>query len=42
LSFHPKGNVVASAGFEGIVHLNDVATGNLIRDFVPVPLKDKK
>jgi WD40 repeat protein len=42
VAFHPKGNVVASAGFEGIVHLNDAATGELIRDFVPVPFKDKK
>ncbi len=41
LAYHPKGNVVASAGFEGIVHLNDPATGQLIRDFVPVPLKKK-
>jgi WD40 repeat protein len=41
LAYHPKGNVVASAGFEGIVHLNDPTTGNLIRDFVPVPLKGK-
>ena len=41
LAYHPSGNVVASAGFEGIVHLNDPATGNLIRDFVPVPLKKK-
>jgi WD40 repeat protein len=39
LSFHPKGNIVASGGFEGVVHLNDAATGELIRDFVPVPLK---
>jgi WD40 repeat protein len=39
LAYHPKGNVVASAGFEGTVHLNDPATGELIRDFVPVPLK---
>ncbi|MBI1832052.1 MAG: PD40 domain-containing protein, partial [Planctomycetes bacterium] len=39
LAYHPKGTVVASAGFEGIVHLNDPATGASIRDFVPVPLK---
>ena len=41
LAYHPKGNVVASAGFEGTVHLNDPTTGELIRDFVPVPLKGK-
>lgn len=39
LAYHPKGNVVASAGFEGTVHLSDPTTGALIRDFVPVPLK---
>jgi WD40 repeat protein len=39
IAYHPNGNVVASAGFEGTVHLNDPTTGELIRDFVPVPLK---
>ncbi len=39
LAYHPKGNLVASAGFEGLVHLNDPVSGILIRDFVPVPLK---
>jgi WD40 repeat protein len=39
IAYHPKGNVVASAGFEGAVHLSDPTTGALIRDFVPVPLK---
>jgi WD40 repeat protein len=39
LSYHPTSNIVASAGFEGVVHLNDATTGELIRDFVPVPLK---
>jgi mono/diheme cytochrome c family protein len=38
LAYHPKGNLVAYAGFEGTVHLNDPTTGALIRDFVPVPL----
>ncbi len=42
LSYHPKANIVASAGFEGVVHLNDAATGELLRDFVPAPLKGKK
>lgn len=39
LAYHPKAAIVASAGFEGVVHLNDANTGELIRDFVPVPLK---
>jgi WD40 repeat protein/mono/diheme cytochrome c family protein len=42
LAYSPKGDMVASAGFEGTVHLNDPTTGGLIRDFVPVPLKGKK
>jgi WD40 repeat protein/mono/diheme cytochrome c family protein len=42
LAYHPKGTVVASAGFEGIVHLNDPATGASVSDFVPVPLKGKQ
>jgi DNA-binding beta-propeller fold protein YncE len=41
LAYHPKGNVVASAGFEGTVHLNAPDDGKLIRDFVPVPLATK-
>jgi DNA-binding beta-propeller fold protein YncE len=39
IAYHPDGNVVASAGFEGKVHLHDPSTGELIRDFVPVELK---
>ena len=42
LAYAPKGDMVASAGFEGIVHLNEPTTGGLIRDFVPVPLKGAK
>ncbi len=42
LAYHPKGDMVASAGFEGTVHLNEPTSGGLIRDFVPVPLKAKK
>jgi WD40 repeat protein len=41
LAYHPSGNVVASAGFEGVVHLNDPTTGALIRDFVPVAVMKK-
>ncbi len=42
LAYHPKGDMVASAGFEGSVHLNEPTSGGLIRDFVPVPLKGLK
>jgi WD40 repeat protein/mono/diheme cytochrome c family protein len=33
--------VVASAGFDGVVRLNDATTGKLIKEFVPVPLAKK-
>jgi WD40 repeat protein/mono/diheme cytochrome c family protein len=38
LAFSPDGKAVASAGFDGLVRLNDPLTGKLIREFVPVPL----
>jgi WD40 repeat protein len=41
LAYHPSGNIVASAGFEGVVHLNDPTTGALLRDFVPVVVMKK-
>jgi hypothetical protein len=31
--------VVASAGFDGLVRLNDPLTGKLIKEFVPIPAK---
>ncbi len=37
VGFNPAGNVVASAGFDGLVRLNDVETGKLIKEFSPVP-----
>jgi WD40 repeat protein len=42
IAYHPKGEIVASGGFEGIVHLNEPTSGGLIRDFVPVPLQEKR
>jgi WD40 repeat protein len=38
LAYRPDGKQVASAGFDGVVRLNDVETGKLIKEFVPVPL----
>jgi WD40 repeat protein len=38
LAFAPDGKQVASAGFDGVVRLNDPLTGKLIKEFVPVPL----
>lgn len=38
LAYRPDGKQVASAGFDGVVRLNDPNTGKLIKEFVPVPL----
>lgn len=45
VAFRPDGKQVASAGFDGVIRLNDPATGKLIKEFVPVPIStatDKK
>jgi WD40 repeat protein len=39
--FHPDGKQVASAGFDGIVRLNDPQTGKLIKEFSPIPTAAK-
>jgi WD40 repeat protein len=38
VSFRPDGQVVASAGFEGVVRLSDAKTGKVVKEFTPVPL----
>lgn len=38
VAFHPAGVNAASAGFDGVVRINDVNSGKLIREFVPCPL----
>jgi WD40 repeat protein len=38
VSFRSDGQVVASAGFEGVVRLSDAKTGKVIKEFIPVPL----
>ncbi len=37
-AFSPKGDVVASAGFDGTVWLHNAADGKLIKEFVAVPI----
>lgn len=39
LAYRPDSKEVASAGFDGVVRLNDSETGKLLKEFVPVPLK---
>ncbi len=41
VKFHPNHKVVASAGFDGLVRLNDPLTGKLIKEFAPVPVVKK-
>jgi WD40 repeat protein len=38
VSFRPDGQIVASAGFDGVVRLSDAKTGKIIKEFIPVPL----
>jgi WD40 repeat protein len=38
LSYRPGGKLIASAGFDGVVRLNDATTGKLIKEFTPMPL----
>lgn len=41
VAYHPNGSLVATAGFDGVVRLNDPNTGKLVHEFVPVPLRSK-
>jgi hypothetical protein len=38
VAHHPKEKVIASAGFDGVVYLHNADNGQLIREFVPVPI----
>lgn len=42
VGFTTSGKVVASAGFDGMVRLNDAETGKLIKEFSPVPVEAVK
>jgi WD40 repeat protein/mono/diheme cytochrome c family protein len=41
LAYRPDGKAVASAGFDGVVRINNPDDGKLITEFVPVPLTTK-
>lgn len=41
VAFRPDMKMVASAGFDGTVYLNEPKTGKIVREFVPVPLGTK-
>jgi WD40 repeat protein len=42
LAYRPDGKQVASAGFDGMVRLNDPQTGKLVKEFYPVQLLPAK
>ena len=37
VTFSANGKMVASAGFDGLVRLNDAESGKLVKEFSPVP-----
>jgi WD40 repeat protein len=39
ISWRPDGKMLASAGFDGVVRLSDPATGKVLTEFMPVPLR---
>jgi mono/diheme cytochrome c family protein len=41
LAYRPDGKAVASAGFDGVVRINNPDDGKLMTEFVPVPLTQK-
>ena len=42
VAWQPDGKALASAGFDGKIWLHDPATGKLIKEFLAVPISDKK
>jgi WD40 repeat protein len=41
VAYRPDGKMAASAGFDGLVRLNNPDDGKLVREFAPVPLSTK-
>lgn len=38
VSIHPNNGQFAAGGYDGVVKIADLATGNVVKEFVPVPL----
>ena len=41
LACSPDGKTLASGGYEGLVRLHKVSTGEILREFIPVPITPK-
>ncbi|MBI3417335.1 MAG: PD40 domain-containing protein [Verrucomicrobia bacterium] len=41
LAFHPTRKLIATGGFDGLVRWFDTSSGELVKKFVPVPLKSE-
>jgi hypothetical protein len=41
VTFHPSGNHVATAGFDGVVRFVDVTNGQMVNRFVPVGIEQQ-
>jgi WD40 repeat protein/mono/diheme cytochrome c family protein len=39
VAFRPDGGLVATAGFDGIIRLSEPTSGQLVKEFPPVPIK---
>jgi WD40 repeat protein len=39
VAFHPQTNWVASGGFDGKIRIHETTKGELVREFIPVPIK---
>jgi len=40
VAFNPSGDRLATGGFDGHVRIYNAATGELLKDFVPVPISE--
>ncbi|MBY0589444.1 hypothetical protein K2X85_19895 [bacterium] len=38
VTIHPQGTIIAAGGYDGMVKIADIATGQVTKEFVPVPL----